>query len=371
MQSQKQYRQDQPLPQQKQQQEQHPRQQHQQQKVLSISADESGIDILPHITLQMIWQKAEKLLSSKNAITSAPGSDIKARMVLSQSSAAPHFVTTRDNGQYLCDSSCPQWISSKICSHTIAAAEDSGQLCEFLQWYIDTKPCPNVTALGMQGMPSNRGKKQSDRKRQRKRKADSDPEVFVPRPALAATTQPHTTTGLGSYHWEADRVGNVSTSLYVCPTVPPYLGQLHPPVYPTCSATVDTPMRGSSAGASTSSVLSSSPSNPNPFYLKFITGNIRICQGCRQSLRTSSGSIPDPPYNLVVARSEKRPYRDSSGQLVIPSSFSNAHYHVALSCILNAEPTFHPCMLKVPTDIAGQLEWNHKNFLYSQLGLTV
>ena len=33
--------------------------------------------------------------------------------------------------------------------------------------------------------------------------------------------------------------------------------------------------------------------------------NIHICQGCRQSLRTSSGLIPDPPYNLVVARAEK------------------------------------------------------------------
>ena len=47
-------------------------------------------------------------------------------------------------------------------SHTVAAAEDSGQLYEFLQWYINTQPCPNVTALGMQGMPSNRGKKLSD-----------------------------------------------------------------------------------------------------------------------------------------------------------------------------------------------------------------
>ena len=126
------------------------------------------ISTLPHITLQMIWQKAEKLLNSESAITSAPGSDAKARMVLSQSSAVPHFVTTHDDGQYLCDNSCPQWVSSKICSHTIAAAEDSGQLCNYLQWYLDTQPCPNVTALGMQGMPSNRGKL-SDRERQRKR----------------------------------------------------------------------------------------------------------------------------------------------------------------------------------------------------------
>ena len=91
----------------------------------TISTEERGISTLPYITLQMIWQKAEKLLNSENAITSAPGSDAKARMVLSQSSAVPHFVTAHDDGQYLYDNSCPQWVSSKICSHTIAAAEDS------------------------------------------------------------------------------------------------------------------------------------------------------------------------------------------------------------------------------------------------------
>ena len=217
-QSQQEYQQEKALPQNQQQKEQP---QQQQERVLSVSAEESGINILPLVTLQMIWQKAEKLLNSENAITNAPGSDTKARMVLSQSSAVPHFVTTCDNGQYLCDNSCPQWISSKICSHTVAAAVDSGQLCEFLQWYIDTQPCPNITALGMQGMPSNRGKKLSDRKRRLKRKADSDPDVFVPHPALATSTQPHTTTGMSTYHWEADRVANISTSLYMCPAVPP------------------------------------------------------------------------------------------------------------------------------------------------------
>ena len=68
--------------------------------MLSVSAEESGIHILPPITMQKIWQKADKLLYSENAITNAPGSDPKARMVLSQSSAVPHFVTTHDSGQY-------------------------------------------------------------------------------------------------------------------------------------------------------------------------------------------------------------------------------------------------------------------------------
>ena len=49
----------------------------------------------------MMWQKAEELLNTENAITNAPGSDSKARMVFSQSSAVPHFVMARGDGQYL------------------------------------------------------------------------------------------------------------------------------------------------------------------------------------------------------------------------------------------------------------------------------
>lgn len=44
---------------------------------------------------------------------------------------------------------------SKICSHTVAAAEDSGRLGNFLRWYVNTQPCPNISKLAMQGMPSN------------------------------------------------------------------------------------------------------------------------------------------------------------------------------------------------------------------------
>ena len=75
----------------------------------------------------------------------------------------------------------------------------------------------------------------------------------------------------------------------------------------------------------------------------------------RLQTKSTELAIPDPQYNLFVARSEKRPYRDSSGELVVPSSYSNAHYHVDVSCISQAEPTFYPSMLKIPTDICRQL----------------
>ena len=45
-----------------------------------------------------------------------------------------------------------------------------------------------------------------------------------------------------------------------------------------------TNLRLSSAGQSASVPVHTSP-NVNPFYLKFIAGNIRVCQGCKGSLR--------------------------------------------------------------------------------------
>ena len=54
---------------------------------------------------------------------------------------------------------------------------------------------------------------------------------------------------------------------------------------------------------------------------------------CRGSLWVVDGSIPNPPNNIVVARLEKRPFRDQSGALKTPSRASAAHYHARLGCV--------------------------------------
>ena len=50
--------------------------------------------------------------------------------------------------------------------------------------------------------------------------------------------------------------------------------------------------------------------NINPFYVKVIAGNMRICQGCRGGLKLPNGEVPPPPFDLAIARMEQRPYRD-------------------------------------------------------------
>lgn len=94
----------------------------------SISSSESGITSLHNILLQAMWDKAEKLLNEDRGLQPAASSDLNAWSVQSASSAVPHFVTSKEGGQYLCNTYCTQWVSSKICSHSMAVAESGWEV---------------------------------------------------------------------------------------------------------------------------------------------------------------------------------------------------------------------------------------------------
>ena len=140
---------------------------------LPISPEDSGITTLPIVTLQGMWKKANDLLSTDNAITKAPGTDPKARMVLSYSSL-PHLVRSGDGGKYQCDSNCLQWSSCQVCSHCLAAAHDNDDLPQFLTWYTSGDFTPNITKVGMHNTPSGSGRKGGKQKRHHSRQK-SDP----------------------------------------------------------------------------------------------------------------------------------------------------------------------------------------------------
>ena len=65
---------------------------------LSVSAEDSGVTKLTLTTLQQMWEKAEELLSTHNAITPAPGSDSRAKMVMSYSSSMSKEVPMGSTG---------------------------------------------------------------------------------------------------------------------------------------------------------------------------------------------------------------------------------------------------------------------------------
>ena len=68
----------------------------------------------------------------------------------------------------------------------------------------------------------------------------------------------------------------------------------------------------------TSTLQVSPQPNANPFYVKFIAGNMRVCQGCRGNLKRQDGSIPASPFDVCAARAERRSFRDSNGILITP-----------------------------------------------------
>ena len=114
----------------------------------------------------------------------------------------------------------------------------------------------------------------------------------------------------------------------------------------------------------------SQPPNVNPFYVKFIAGNIRICQGCKGSLKTSDNRIPMPPFDIAAARSENRPFRDASGNLITPKRATVYHYHCRPQCIQAVEPHFILSSLLVPADVGTRLTLVHKQHLAALFNIT-
>jgi len=104
-----------------------------------------GMVNIPLSCLQGIWDKAEQLITSANAITPAPGQEPEARMVLSYSGNMPHMVLPK-KGEFCCDSKCSNWKAVGICSHTVAVAEVNHKLPQFLS-HKKRKRGVNITKL--------------------------------------------------------------------------------------------------------------------------------------------------------------------------------------------------------------------------------
>ena len=57
-------------------------------------------------------------------------------MVASTTGTAPQAKFT---GQFKCDAQCPMYATYKMCSHTIAVAEVTDKLAEFVKWMAKQK----------------------------------------------------------------------------------------------------------------------------------------------------------------------------------------------------------------------------------------
>ena len=336
---------------------------------------ESGC-VIHEDTLRGIWEKAARLVADSTLIVPVPGtSNSNAtlhRMVASSTNECPHLVTTpsKFTGQFKCDSKCVMFSTYKVCSHTIATAEVTGKLQQFIQWLVKQKCSPNYNNLAMHGIPKGAGEKGGTPKPTQKRKqgASGKAKTCVDRLSMfPSNTEYHmeeNSSICGEFIMPAASVASVHNTWigsnstqypqYTNPSMFHYPVPVPMPLYTNTWPTVSPP--------ASNSVIS-----PYPFMLKVLTTRIRICQSCRITFDDSR----EPPYDLVVSRKECRPYKSQGGQFKSPSAASNSHYHVNLHCIRAADPAFNPVALVIPDDVRTYLQDIHRGFLYATLGIHV
>ena len=305
---------------------------------------------IPELVLEGVWKKASSLLKSTNAIAKAPGSDEKAHSVISYSGNTPHMVTLKKNGQYVCDKSCANWNSLRICSHTVAVAELNSDLPQFVSWLIKAKKRPSLTKLVVTNMPDGRGKKGGKHVLKKKKAGPilsttpvtallSSPSTSqqlsgpsCPPPLLQVTIQEKTSHKKAVYDppiTAPDVVGNAHT----VPSCPPPLVHVTPQTSCTLQA--------------------------EPFELSFITGNISVCYGCRQKYVKPCS----PPNDLCVRHKEWREYFPP-GSATSQLRYANCYYH----CNIQAKcPYFQGHMLKIPAIVAVQLSPIHTQHLVQNM----
>ena len=141
-------------------------------KNLSLSVEDAGIQSLLKAVLDGIWNIAENLLTVPGQVIEGPCASSAVTtcyVVSSKRSDRPHVVQHSKSGQFSCESSCAMWLSSKICSHCIAAAEFSGNLGKFVAWYKLSKSKPNLSKLSKVDMPKGTGRKGEKPPRKRKK----------------------------------------------------------------------------------------------------------------------------------------------------------------------------------------------------------
>ena len=104
--------------------------------------------------------------------------------------------------------------------------------------------------------------------------------------------------------------------------------------------------------------------NHKPFFVKFLTRQIKVCQGCRKQFHDEN---TDPPLDVIVARLERRVISNPSTGDQMLTKESPSHYHPKLSCIRMVCPSFCKTNLVVPPELSLRLTAVHKAYLDNSL----
>ena len=346
--------------------------------VLSVSVQSfCGSVVIPEHVLEAIWKKAADLTKEQAAILQAPGGT--GFLVKSNSNPRPHFITVKRSGQYCCDSECPNWKSLCMCAHSVAVAEKEGDLERFIEWFKQAKKAPNLTKLVTTKMPKGRGHKGGVAPSKKKRKVTSAERIpFTAVCGMSNSQNSASTSPLNpeesTSHVNQPQSSNVPMEGHLSHTLTTSSGSRSQAVasdfYISHHVSLPSGRAASqgyvSEGCSMPSVPppliscgSASPADDSPFVLLFLSGNIRICRGCKQNFQKP----PTPPYDLCIRHQEWQEFTPAGSTL----RYGNVYYHCNVPCILSRCVNFAPSMLVIPANVLVQLLPVHTSFLHSHM----
>ena len=213
---------------------------------------------LPLTAIQAISRRAT------DAIVPAPGYPAGSCMVVSRSGTLTHVVQPTRSGGFSCGKDCPQYKSSKLCSHIVAVAERSDKLSSLvLSLQREKRSGPNVTKLALTTMPKGCGRKGSKAPPKKKQALEVQQRCALTSGAALQTGQ-QTNIGL-VYVTQASESAPSSTSPYSFPSAGP--SSASPYSFPSAGPSSASPYSFPSAGVTSASAPSSaSPySFPGPY----------------------------------------------------------------------------------------------------------
>lgn len=103
----------------------------------------------------------------------------------------------------------------------------------------------------------------------------------------------------------------------------------------------------------------------HPFPVHFISGNISVCNGCKNRYQKSG-----PPDDICLHHQEWRVYTPQ-GSSTPQRRFGNVYHHCSVACVQSSWLSFSPASVVVPEDINCKLLAVHKHLLNFNLGVFI